>query len=75
MTDQIIKIIEDVLKVPVDQETAQDNCDQWDSLRHLSIIVAIEEVFDVSFEPEDIAKMKNVQDIEKFLTDYQSNNN
>ena len=75
MTDKIIMVIEDVLKTPVDIETSQDNCHKWDSLRHLNIIMAIEDTFEVLFEPEDIAKMKNVQDIERFIVDYQTNKN
>ena len=72
MKDKIIEIIGGVLGTPIDADTSQETCDKWDSLQHLNIIVALEEVFDVSFEPEDIAKMKSVQEIEKFITDYQS---
>ena len=75
MTEKIIKIIGDVLKTPIDKNTSQYNCDKWDSLQHLNIIVAIEDTFDVSFEPEDIAKMKTVQDIELFIADYQFKRN
>jgi len=72
MTDKIIEIIGGVLGTPIDADASQETCDKWDSLQHLNIIVALEDAFDVSFEPEDIAKMKSVQDIEKFITDYQS---
>ena len=74
MTDKIIKIISDVLSVQVDANTSQATCEKWDSLRHLSIIVALEEAFDISFEPEDIAEMKSIQEIEKYIRHYQSVN-
>ena len=71
MTDKIIKIISEVLETPVDIETSQENCAKWDSLRHLNIIIAIEDAFDVSFEPEDIAQMKTVKEIEKYILSHQ----
>ena len=70
MTDKIIQVIGEVLETPVDKDTSQENCAKWDSLRHLNIIVAIEDAFDVSFEPEDIAQMKTVKDIEEFILRY-----
>jgi len=41
----------------ISQDTSQKNLSAWDSLRHLSLIVALEDEFDVSFEPEQIAIM------------------
>ena len=70
MTDKIIQVIGKALEMPVDKETSQANCAKWDSLRHLNIIVAIEDAFDVSFEPEDIAQMKSVKEIETFILSY-----
>ena len=71
MTEKIIEIISNVLNTKVDAKTSQSTCEKWDSLQHLNIIVAIEDAFDVSFEPEEIAKMKTIQDIESFIADYQ----
>ena len=72
MTDKIIEIISDVLGTQIDANASQTTCEKWDSLQHLNIIVALEEAFDVSFEPEDIAKMKNIEDIKKTIENYQS---
>ncbi len=35
----------------------------WDSLNHLNLIVALEEKFKVSFEPDEIAEMVNIDKI------------
>jgi acyl carrier protein len=43
---------------------------EWDSLGHLNLIVALEEEFDIAFEPEDIAKMTSVQIIADKITEY-----
>ena len=67
MTDKIIQIISEVLKTKVDVISSQSTCENWDSLRHLNIIVALEETFDVSFEPEEIAIMKDVATIELMI--------
>lgn len=70
MEDKIIKIIGETLNITVDQTVSQHNCEKWDSLRHLNIVVALEEAFDVSFEPEDMARMKSVKNIAEILTGY-----
>ena len=67
MTDKIIQIISEVLKTEVDITASQATCEKWDSLQHLNIIVALEEAFDVSFEPEEIAIMKDIVVIEKMV--------
>jgi len=67
MIDTIIKIVSEVLETDVNENTSQTNCDKWDSLRHLNIVVALEDVFDVSFEPEEIACMKDIDTINAIL--------
>ena len=74
MVDKIIKVISETLETSINATTSQDNCDKWDSLRHLNIVIALEEAFAVSFEPEDIAKMKCIKDIGKILNNYLNNN-
>ena len=60
MIDKIIKTISEVLKTEVNMNTSQKNCDKWDSLMHIHIMIALEGAFDISFEPEEIARMTNV---------------
>ena len=70
MTDKIIKVVSETLDIHVDETTSQNTSEKWDSLRHLNIVVALEEAFDVSFEPEDIAEMKSIKNIERVLNNY-----
>ena len=37
----------------------------WDSLGHLAILTAVEEEFDISFEPEEMMELEDVNDIVK----------
>lgn len=60
MKEQVKEIFKRVLNITdVPDNISQQNCDQWDSLRHLNLIVELEDEFGVSFEPEDIAEMKD----------------
>lgn len=67
MKEKILKVVSQVLKTEVDENTSQKNCSQWDSLHHLNLIIELEMEFDVSFEPEEIASMKSVAIIEEMI--------
>ena len=41
----------------VNEQTSQRNCENWDSLRHLSLASELEEAFDIELEPEEIGQM------------------
>jgi acyl carrier protein len=41
----------------LNEDTSQKNLSEWDSLRHLNLIVALEDEFDVNLEPEQISIM------------------
>jgi acyl carrier protein len=41
----------------ITEDLDQKNVRFWDSLRHLNLIVELEEHYGVSFEPEEIAEM------------------
>lgn len=67
MKERIKEVLATVLKQEVDDTTSQTNCSNWDSLRHLNIIVELEMAFDISFEPEEMGEMKSVSDIERLV--------
>lgn len=69
MKDKIIEILRTVLEDDsINENTTQKNCPTWDSLHHLNVAVEMEDAFDVSLEPEEIAEMKSVADIERILS-------
>jgi acyl carrier protein len=49
----------------VSASVSQKNCEQWDSLRHLTLASELEEAFDLELEPEEIAEMT---DFERVIT-------
>ena len=68
MEEKVLEILRQVLGVAdIDATCSQENCPQWDSLHHLNLVVELEDTFGVSFEPEEIAAMKNAADIERLL--------
>lgn len=68
MKEQILIIMSEVFELDIldfPNEVNQEQIDNWDSLRHLNLIVELEEVFDVSFEPEEISEMISIEKIEQ----------
>ena len=63
---QVRQIISDVLSVPVSgllDEASPQTIENWDSVQHLNIVLALEEGLNVQLDPEDIEAMKNVGSI------------
>ena len=67
MTARILQTISEVLKTEVNEYTSQKNCVKWDSLMHIHIMIALEEAFDISFEPKEIARMTDFRNIERTI--------
>lgn len=62
MDKKIIEIMQRVFDTrDITTATAQNNCEKWDSLHHLNLIVELETEFDIEFEPEEIAEMKSFE--------------
>ncbi len=47
-------------ELTVNDETTAADVDGWDSLIHITLIDAVEEEFDLSFDMKTIVKLKNV---------------
>ena len=70
MKDRIKKVLSEVLDLElseVNDEFSQKTCGKWDSLNHLNIVIAFEEEFDMSFEPEEISIMTNFKKIKEII--------
>ena len=66
MKEKVISIMAEVFEMPVSDfpaEITQKTVENWDSLRHLNLIVELEEVFNKSCEPEEIAEMTSLDKI------------
>lgn len=64
MENKVIEIVKEVLETNnIDINTTQQECDAWDSMSSLNIVVELETEFDISFEPEEIAAMNSIKAI------------
>ena len=64
MEQRILELMKSVFKTDnLDETCSQQNCEQWDSMNHLNLIVELEMVYGVSFETEEIAQMRSFDDV------------
>lgn len=47
----------------ISDDLKQENLADWDSLQHLNVMIALEEAFELSFEPDEIADMVTIDKI------------
>lgn len=64
MEEQILQILKSVIGVDdIDNNVSQDNCEQWDSMAQLNLVVELEMEFDITLEPEEISEMRTFSDV------------
>ena len=63
MEEKILEILKNVLEMDVDSNCNQKNCNAWDSMKQLDLVVELESEFGISLEPEEIGEMKSFCDI------------
>ena len=73
--EQVRSVASDIFGVPPEKITAEsspETIENWDSMQHLNLVLAVEEKFGVQLEPEDIEQMKNVGAVAKVVEKLQS---
>ena len=66
MKEKIIKLIEEILKVPagtITEDTMIEDVEQWDSLAHVMIIGQLEEELGVSIPLEEAIELKGMREL------------
>jgi len=61
---RVFKIISQVLEISaeeVNEESSPETLENWDSLKHMNIVMALEEEFDVEFTEDQIVELLNVR--------------
>ncbi len=64
--DRVRAIAADVFKVPPSEITPQSTPEtvaNWDSVQHLNLVLALEQEFDLQFEPEEMDGMVGIDRI------------
>jgi acyl carrier protein len=72
MDDRIKKTMAAVFGVgesKIEEDSSPDTIESWDSLKHISLVVALEEEFGVEFDEDDIMNMMNYKLIRMLIND------
>lgn len=58
--NEVFRDVFDDEGIVVTDETTADDIEDWDSLEHINLIVAVEDYFDMKFNMGEVSTMKNV---------------
>lgn len=64
--DRVQEVFRDVLdddEIVLTDQTTADDVEDWDSLSHIQLIVAIEKAFHIKFTSKEILSWKNVGEL------------
>lgn len=64
---QVLKKVLDIESESISDNTSQENTLSWDSFNSLLLISEIEKNFQVEFDVDEVAGIKNVGDIKNLL--------
>jgi len=73
--EQVRNIASDIFGVPATKITAEsspETIENWESMQHLNLVLAIEEKFGVQLDPEDIEEMQNIGAVAALVEKLQS---
>jgi acyl carrier protein len=68
--DQIRSMASDLFGVPAERITATsspETLENWDSVQHLNLVLALEEKFGLQLSPEEVEQMKSIGDTAKLI--------
>jgi acyl carrier protein len=66
MQAKVLNVVSEVLGVPVDDltdDSSPENIENWDSLKHMNLVLALEDEFGIRFSDEQIVAMLSVRSI------------
>ncbi|HWK47911.1 MAG TPA: phosphopantetheine-binding protein [Stellaceae bacterium] len=66
---QVMEAILNVAPSTIDQNSSMDTIETWDSLRHMHLVLALEEEFKVSIPDEEAANITSYALIKLILQD------
>jgi acyl carrier protein len=69
---RIFEVMSSVLEVEVtslNEDSSIDNIENWDSIRHLNLILALEEEFSITIPDEEVGDLVNYKLIELIVNE------
>ncbi len=70
MYEKVLNVVSNIIGVPVEtlsEKSSRETASYWDSLKHMNLILSLEEEFSVSLSDEEIMKISSIKDIIKLL--------
>ncbi len=70
LEDRIKNIMSAVFEIPEEQikdNSSPDTIESWDSLKHMNLIIALEEELEVEFTDNEIFEMMDYKSIESII--------
>ncbi|MBI4964439.1 MAG: acyl carrier protein [Desulfomonile tiedjei] len=71
MQDRIRKVLSEVLDLKpseINETTSPKTVEEWDSLKHMDIVFALEEEFGIQFLDDEIAEMVSYGEIVRIVS-------
>lgn len=68
--EQVQRIASDLFGVPADgieAASSPETIESWDSTQHLSLVLALEEKFNLQLSPDEIEQMKSIGEVTKLV--------
>jgi acyl carrier protein len=56
---QVMSVIFEISPNQINEDASMDNIENWDSLKHLNLILALEEEFSISIPDEEVGDLVN----------------
>lgn len=68
MEEKVLEILRELFEDDtINTSCSQKNCDKWDSMNQLNLVLELEDAFDISLEPEEIGIMVDFDSIVKLV--------
>ena len=70
LQDEVMALVSQVIKVPVaelDADSGLGTVQNWDSMKHTSLVLALEEAFDTGFDFDELDRIVTVAAITRSL--------
>lgn len=67
---RVQRIAADVFGLPLQRVTPQmspRDIDNWDSVHHVNLVMALEQELSIEFDPEEIEQMENIEAIVRIV--------
>ena len=73
LEERLRKVFREIFSQPrleISDDMSAEDISDWDSLKHIQLIVAVEKEFGFKFKNSEIARLKNIGDLKALVGKY-----